>query len=103
MSLRQYVSLCEQWERTPGHRVFSQIVAGADVFSLSHSDLAQEFDVAESTISRWSKGHARPHRRVQQYVVNRLKKRAERAVKATERTERTRERHTEITLEEFAA
>jgi hypothetical protein len=84
MSLRQYLILCEEWEYHPTTELFSRVVAGADVLSRSHRDLATLFEVSESTISRWSKGYARPHRRVQRYVVSTLKRLAVRAVRAAE-------------------
>jgi hypothetical protein len=43
------------------------------------------FEVAESTVSRWAKGIARPHPGVQKYVVSELRKRVNRAVKAMPR------------------
>jgi hypothetical protein len=85
MSLRQYVQLCEQWEHHPSIELFSRVVAGADVLCRNQRELAKEFRVAESTVSRWAKGYARPHPGVQRYVVSTLRKQALRAVKAMER------------------
>jgi predicted transcriptional regulator len=84
MSLRQYLELCEAWEKHPSTERFSRVVAGADVLSRSQKELARQFEVAESTVSRWAKGYARPHLLVQQHVVSSLKKHAVRAVRAAE-------------------
>ena len=85
MSLRQYFNLCESFEREPNTELFGRIVAGADVLSRSQKELAVQFEVAESTVSRWAKGYARPHPRLQKYVVSKLKTQASRAMKAAER------------------
>src|SRR4051812_31149438 len=84
MSLRQYLDLCESFEQRPSTEHFARIVAGADVLSRTQRELAIHFEVAESTVSRWGKGIAKPHPRVQRYVVSELRKMAARAVKAAE-------------------
>jgi hypothetical protein len=85
MSLRQYLDLCETFDREPSLELFARIVAGADVLYRSQRDLAMQFEVAESTVSRWAKGIARPHPGVQRHVVSELRKLANRAVKAMPR------------------
>lgn len=85
MSLQQYFGLCESWEARPSTELFSRIVAGADTLSRSQKELAAQFRVAESTVSRWAKGYARPHLLVQKHVVLTLKKQVSRALKATEK------------------
>ena len=84
MNLKQYFNLLNQWERNPNTEMFSRIVAGADVLARNQKELALQFEVAESTISRWAKGYARPHLGVQRYVVSTLKKQVKRTLSALE-------------------
>jgi len=53
---------------------FIKIVAAA-VAIIDQRELAAEFEIAESTISRWVNGVARPHPQVQQLIVSYIEKR----------------------------
>jgi ribosome-binding protein aMBF1 (putative translation factor) len=58
---------------------FALIVQNSfDVLGLYQRDLARDFEVAESTVSRWAKGVAKPHPHVQRLVIAWIGKRAER-------------------------
>ena len=58
---------------------FAQIVQSALVnLGLYQRDLADDFEVAESTVSRWSSGIAKPHPQIQKLVVAWIAKRAAR-------------------------
>jgi hypothetical protein len=93
VTLNEYVQLFSKWEAGPSVDLFSRIVAGADVLARSQRELAEQFEVAESTVSRWAKGYARPHPRVQRYVVSTLRKQVLRAMKARTPEALTEEEH----------
>lgn len=76
--------LCDNWNNsrdvTSRAEAFSTIVrAGVDVFGRSQRELADEFEVSESTVSRWANGVTRPHPRLQQMVVTAIRRRSQRA------------------------
>ena len=52
---------------------FARIVAGAAELGLTQKELARDLEVAEMVIKAWANGTARPHPRIQQYVVDTLK------------------------------
>jgi hypothetical protein len=81
MMLNHYLALCQQFERQPDSPLFARIVANAGVLSRTQADLATSFEVAESTVSRWAKGTARPHPRIQKFVVSELRRVADRTLK----------------------
>jgi hypothetical protein len=53
---------------------FKSVVTGAIEQGQSPNDLAREFEVSEMVVKGWAKGTARPHPRIQEYVVDKLKK-----------------------------
>jgi ribosome-binding protein aMBF1 (putative translation factor) len=56
---------------------FARIVQNSfSMLGLYQRDLADDFEVAESTISRWGNGLARPHPQIQRRVVAWIGKRA---------------------------
>jgi hypothetical protein len=71
---------CVIWSaKDPDSHAFAQIVtAASEVLGTYQRDLANEFEVAESTVSRWSKGIARPHPRIQRQIVQSILRRAKR-------------------------
>jgi len=73
---------CVAWRALRGGDAtigFQDIVADAlGVLGLYQRELAAEFQVAESTVSRWASGVARPHPRLQGLVVAAIGKRAAR-------------------------
>ena len=70
---------CTDWDGEE----FPQLVDSSfAVLGTYQRDLAAEFEVAESTVSRWANGIARPHPRVQKQIIASIRKRAQRAVKA---------------------
>ncbi|HWO18429.1 MAG TPA: hypothetical protein VNO30_06620 [Kofleriaceae bacterium] len=69
---------------------FAKILAASfEVLGTLQHDLAVEFEVAESTVSRWAKGTARPHPRIQKQVIRSLQRRAEKPVARPRTTEST--------------
>jgi DNA-binding transcriptional regulator YiaG len=68
--------LCARWNKSP--EGFTQIVRSA-IGMLYQRELAAEFEVAVSTVSRWASGTARPHTRIQKLIVAEIEKRARRA------------------------
>lgn len=75
---------CRGWRTLQGDEAslgFQDIVASAlGVLGLYQRELAAEFQVAESTVSRWASGAARPHPRLQALIVAAIGKRVARAV-----------------------
>ena len=53
---------------------FKSVVSGAIEQGHTEKELAKTFEVSEMVIKGWSKGFARPHPRIQEYVVDTLKK-----------------------------
>ena len=73
---------CEAWLDMPSAGRFARIVADSlEVLGLLQRDLAQEFEVEVSTVSRWASGAAKPHPRLQRQVVQWIKRRAEKAAR----------------------
>ena len=84
MNLEQFETGCSEWlgQKETSAEVFSKLVAESlEVFGAFQRDLATEFEVAVSTISRWAKGVASPHPRLQKQVVKYLLARAKRMSK----------------------
>jgi len=76
-------SMCSQWDRSSEE--FRQIVAAAvATLGVYQRELADEFEVAESTVSRWAHGVARPHPRLQALIVASIRKRAARSARAVQ-------------------
>ena len=84
MDIQGFTLQCTNWDGS--REQFAQIVNGATAYlGLTQVDLARIFQVSGSTISRWAKGHAEPHPRVQQYVVATVRKRATGLARSHER------------------
>ena len=78
MNALELKDLCSSWDGSSD--AFAEIVTEAlDVLGVYQHDLAREFEVAESTVSRWAHGVARPHPRAQKQIVRAIKKRAGRS------------------------
>ena len=75
MTAEQFESACNAWlsEKDPSTDGFAQLVSAAfQVFGTFQRELAREFEVAVSTVSRWAKGSARPHPLLQKQIVKSL-------------------------------
>jgi transcriptional regulator with XRE-family HTH domain len=83
MELSELKDVCSRWDKSSGG--FGQIVASTISLGLYQRELAAEFEVAESTVSRWARGIARPHPRMQKLIVAAIEKRIQGALKAQER------------------
>jgi transcriptional regulator with XRE-family HTH domain len=82
MAISDLQRLCSEWDHSS--EAFSKIVATTvKTLGLYQRELASEFQVAESTVSRWSSGVARPHPRFQLMVVNAIKRRTTNALRAS--------------------
>lgn len=78
MTARELHLLCGNWDKSP--EGFATIVnACLGLFGMSQRELADEFEVAESTLSRWANGVTSPHPGVRKLVVTSIGKRAQRA------------------------
>lgn len=81
MDLKQFKGLCGSWAQSSEQ--FAAIIDSATpVLGLYRKELAAEFEVAESTVSRWATGVAKPHPRVQRMIVASLEKRVSKMLKA---------------------
>jgi hypothetical protein len=83
MRLTELRDLCAKWDGT--REGFRDIVAGTISLGLYLRELAADFEVAESTVSRWARGIARPHPRLQKLVVADIERRVQSALKSSER------------------
>ena len=92
LSLLELKHACEHWkigDSAGFQRIVSQFL---DQLGAHQRDLASKFEVAESTISRWARGTARPHRLVQRVIVDKLRATVEAVLaKKTRRSARRRE------------
>jgi transcriptional regulator with XRE-family HTH domain len=84
MGITDLKELCSRWDHSS--EAFSEIVAATvKTLGLYQRELAVQFHVAESTVSRWSSGTARPHPRFQEMIVAAIKRRTTNALKASTR------------------
>lgn len=88
MTPSELLAACKQFEASrssdTGNRVtvFATIVQNSfGVLGLYQRDLADDFEVAESTVSRWGTGLAKPHPQIQRSVIAWIGKRAAKLVK----------------------
>jgi len=72
--------LCSKWNQSSED--FARIVAAIQTLGLYQRELASEFEVAESTVSRWANGVARPHPRAQKLIVAAIEKRVRNTLRA---------------------
>ena len=82
MTVADLKSACSTWDESS--ESFARIVAAALAsLGVYQRDLANEFQVAESTVSRWAHGVARPHPRLQKLILMTIQRRARRSTRAT--------------------
>ena len=72
MDKQELIKLCDEFDSAVMGQ-FAKIVTGALENGVSVRDLAIKFEIAESTVSRWRGNFARPHPRVQTFVVDEIK------------------------------
>ncbi len=91
-SLAELKHACEHWKLGDSdgfQRIVAQFLAQLGAYQ---RDLAFKFEVAESTVSRWARGTARPHKLVQRVIVDKLRETIEQVMaKKTRRAARKRE------------
>lgn len=78
MTAEQFETACNAWliEKETSTEAFAELVgASFQVFGTFQRELAHEFEVAVSTVSRWAKGTARPHPLLQKQIVRSLHRR----------------------------
>ena len=74
MNATEIVQLCTKWKTD--RTVFPTIVQeGVKYLNISQRELAEDFEVAESTVYRWASGLAVPHPKIQGLVVKWIKSR----------------------------
>jgi hypothetical protein len=79
MNVEEFETACGAWlsQKESSTETFAELVeASFQVFGTFQRELASEFEVAVSTVSRWSKGTARPHPLLQKQIVRSLARRA---------------------------
>ena len=70
--LSEFRYLLNCWDQ--GDDRFVEIVdCGLDIWPDGRQELAGEFQVADSTVDRWARGSARPHRRLKFLIVGYLR------------------------------
>lgn len=75
MTPEMFEAACNAWlsEKEPSTESFGTLVGESfQVFGTFQRELAHEFEVAVSTVSRWAKGTARPHPLMQKQIVRSL-------------------------------
>ena len=81
VTVEQYRQYCGEW--TGDSAEFSWLVQYGDIAGVSQRAIADEFEFAPSTVSRWAAGEALPHKRIQKLVVAGLEKKARRLESAS--------------------
>ncbi|MDE2366336.1 MAG: hypothetical protein KGM95_05320 [Betaproteobacteria bacterium] len=76
VTIEQYRQYCAEWTGDPAE--FSWLVQHGDIAGVSQRAIADEFEFAPSTVSRWAAGEAFPHKRIQKLVITGLEKKARR-------------------------
>ena len=76
VTIEQYRRICVEWSGDPAE--FSWLVQHGAIAGVSQRAIADEFEFAPSTVSRWAAGEALPHKRIQKLVIAGLEKRARR-------------------------
>lgn len=76
VTIEQYRRICAKWTGDPEE--FSWLVQHGDIVGSSQRAIADEFEFAPSTVSRWAAGEALPHKRIQKLVIGGLEKKARR-------------------------
>lgn len=70
---------CRRWNGSS--EGFAQVISTAvHSLGLYQRELANQFQVADSTVSRWASGIARPHPRLQKIIVASILRRAQRSI-----------------------
>ena len=81
MSLSDLNEMCSKWNNSSDN--FASIIeASCSTLGLYRHELASEFEVAESTVSRWANGIAKPHPRMQKVIIASILKRVSRLLKS---------------------
>lgn len=102
MEMLDLKELCSNWDRS--NEAFAEIVAATvKTLGLYQRELAAQFQVAESTVSRWSGGIARPHPRFQEMVVSAIQRRVSKALKSTNRASAPRTARSGLTTRHAVA
>jgi hypothetical protein len=76
VTIEQYRQYCAEWKGDPAE--FSWLIQHGDIAGATQRVIADEFEFAPSTVSRWAAGEALPHKRIQKLVVAGLEKKARR-------------------------
>ena len=76
VTIEQYRQICAQWNGDSAE--FAWLVEHGDIAGVSQRAIADDFEFAPSTVSRWAAGEALPHKRIQKLVVGGLEKKARR-------------------------
>jgi transcriptional regulator with XRE-family HTH domain len=82
MGISDLKEMCSRWDGSS--EAFAEIVSATiKTLGVYQRDLAAEFEVAVSTVSRWASGTARPHPRFQKLIVTAIWKRASNALRSS--------------------
>ena len=77
-TMTELANTCATW--VAGDDAFAEIVAAyLDLSGVPQRTIADEFEAAISTVSRWASGTARPHPKMQKLIVSWIGKRAKSA------------------------
>lgn len=76
MTIYELAAICSKPERRASADFADVLQQSLLLLGIYQSDLARAFEVAESTVSRWAKGIARPHPAIQKLVLAWIGKRA---------------------------
>lgn len=75
MTPKDLMMLCSDNQKNPVE--FARILQESfTILGLYQRDLARDFEVAESTVSRWAKGTSRPHPQIQRHIIGWISRRA---------------------------
>lgn len=82
MTIYELADNCSKPEQRASADFADAVQQSLQLLGIYQRDLARDFQVAESTVSRWAKGTARPHPAIQKLVLAWIGKRATKVVGA---------------------
>ncbi len=82
VTIIQYQSYCANWDGNG--QAFAWLLQNSDIVGVSQAAIAESFEFAASTVSRWAAGQAVPHKRIQKLVVDHLSRRAAQLARAAQ-------------------
>jgi hypothetical protein len=82
VTINEYQNFCAHWKGEGP--LFAWLLQHSAIVGVSQAGIAQDFEFAASTVSRWAAGQAAPHKRVQKLVIDHLTKKGAQLLRAAQ-------------------